>query len=244
MVVTSKQQAILLHVARYGISLRPVLNRLFYPGSQEDCDFDLKQLREEDLLKVVPSAVPESLDPRSKYSYYHLTRKACGMVGAPDSKGKKPGGFALRRGLAILWFCCMGKNRGHRLNQSELERIFAMPERNDVQERAAKLFSGFHCIVQGSQSLQVHNVYATEANDRDTLSELKRRVEDARRLAAVAQAIQSKQYVFTLLVETQARRDELRNEIAKHCGTDGFVFNVVRAPASWRERTKSPNATQ
>ena len=234
MVTNNRRTAILRHIARYGVTLRPVLERLFNRDGTGSLDNDLKILRQEDLIAVVANAVAEPLDSRTKYSYYQLTRKACGEIGAPESRARRPGGPSLDRSVAILWFCCMTKGPAHRLSTDEVAALFSLQHRPSDHERVKEYVSGFHCLSRGKEFFQVHNLYATRANNRDTLGELKKRVEDARRIAAVSDAIRSREYIFTLLVETPQKRDELRQEIAKQLGNDGFVFNVCCSPRSWR----------
>ena len=55
MVIPSRQQVILRHVRRYGLTLRPVLDQLFYGNLEGGCDSDLARLRER-LLDGPPAA--------------------------------------------------------------------------------------------------------------------------------------------------------------------------------------------
>lgn len=235
MVSQTRRDAILKHITRYQVSLRPVLERLFYVDGRGGIDRDLKVLKEEGLLTVVPNGVPEPRDPRTKYSYYYLTRKACGLIGAPDSRARRPGGSALERSLAILWLCCMSKTRCHRLTENEVAELFAIKDRAGDFERVQEHLTGFHCLVRKDEHFKVLNIYATKANTRDTLSELKKRVDEARRVASVAQAIRDHEYAFTLLVETTERAAELRAEIAKQLGGEGFLYLVQCSPRSWQK---------
>ena len=231
---TPRQLAVLRHVGRYGVSLRAVIERQLFPDG-ESSESALRSLVRDKLLVSVPNAVPEPVEPGTAYGYYHVTRKATAMIGAPESKGRSPGSQALRKRLSILWLCSMGPSRGHLLTDGELSQIFPLK----TSEGELEAISGNHGLFEGKFSLQVHNLYISQADNRETLNELRKRVAVARRSAELAKAIHSKQYVFTILVETGTRQDELRALLSEHCKGEGFVFNVTVSPGSWRMPPKN-----
>ena len=83
--VTPKQKAILLHIKRYGVSVRPVLDQLFYDGQLNGCDKDLSALRKMELIAAQENGVPDTKDPKTKYTYYYLTRQGTRELGISAS---------------------------------------------------------------------------------------------------------------------------------------------------------------
>ena len=101
--------AILRHVARYGITLRPVLDRLFYGNRDGASAEQVAYLKREGLIHVVENAIGEVHTPQTRYSYYYLTTAGARQLGASPYVTRKRGGLALARNLAFLWFA-MGRS--------------------------------------------------------------------------------------------------------------------------------------
>lgn len=233
---SARQTCILRHLSRYEITLRPVLDRLFYDGRRDGCEADLLALSARGYLAAQSSAIPEPTDASTLYSYYHLTRKACRAIGASESRSRGKGGESLGRGLAFLWFCCMKSQRRHRLESGELAEIFGRPTVYETgQGRGEKLrLHGYHCLDRHEGRFRVFNMYATKTSPAETLRELRRRVEELRKLEVIDGALDAHAYGFAVLAPTTAVRDELLRLFSNARPKLGALCQVSVAPHSWK----------
>ena len=240
MVIAPSQERILRHIARYALSLRPVLDGLFYDGRTNGCESDLSQLREQKLITTVENAVADPEEPRTRFSYYQLTKAGAKAVGASEYRGKSQGGQAVARSLAFLWFCCVKKPRRHRIIGTELAAIFG--EQIFVSDGGKKprlLLPGFHCLDKTAASYRVLHLYAPKTSVADTTVELNKRLHDIRQLPVVNQAIVDRQYAFAVLAETIPQRDALRANLEKTFARDPINFVVTCSPGgAWRRIPK------
>lgn len=233
-----RRDEILRHIARYGLTLRPVLERLFYPGHEKSLDRDLDRMREYGWISIVSNAVPEPSEPQTRYSYYQLATAGARRIGAAKSRCRTLGGEALGRNLAFLWFCCMSAHHRHRLDEQDLvdlyghENVFA----NSTHGKEELRLRGFHCLDCESERFRVLNLYAPRTTVADTVVELRKRIRDLRSIDLVSEATDSRRYGFAILVETTQLRDQLRQELAKSLGPEGVTFVVTQSPRSWKGR--------
>lgn len=236
MVIPPRQQVILRHVRRYGLTLRPVLDQLFYGNLEGGCDSDLARLREQGLLNAIENAIPDPDNPRTRFSYYQLSSAGARAVGASNHLARKMGGQALARSLAILWFCCVKKPRRHRLADSELCSIFG---RENIfrpgMEKGGLLLKGFHALDRTEHSFRVLHLYAPKTALQDTAVELRKRFRDAVAIPEIEKAITNRNYGFAVLAETIEQRDALRTYLAKAI-TEKVSVLVTRSPGCWKPR--------
>ena len=59
-----------------------------------------------------------------------------------------------------------------------------------------------HVLVRGRDHFQLNDIYVASADVPQTVASLRERVENARRIGAIADAIRSRQYIFRVLVES------------------------------------------
>lgn len=126
-----RDQKILDHIGRYRMTLRPVLDRLFFADESSGCGNVLKRLIDAGLV-TARDGLP------SKRRYYQLTAKGAeGRV--PLGRTKPMRAQSLRSAIAILWFCTMGDSPRTRIESWELRDILAdeMP-------------AGKHCMQPGN----------------------------------------------------------------------------------------------
>lgn len=235
--LTDRQQGILRHLARYEITLRPVLDRLFYDGRRDGCEPDLQALSQQGYLASQANAIPEPTDPSTLYSYYHLTRKACRAIGASESRCRNKGGESLSRALAFLWFCVMKDRRRHRLETRELADIFGVDSTFHLVRGApaALKLHGYHCLDQEpSGRFRVLNLYATKTSPTETLRELRKRIEEVRQVEVLEQALEAHEYGFAVLAPSVAMRDSLHRQLLEARPKLGALCLVTVAPHSWR----------
>lgn len=236
--VSPRQGAILRHIARYALTVRPVLDALFYDGVPNACERDLVQLRSLKLITAVENAVADSTDPRSRFSYYQLTKSGSKSIGASEYRGKALGGQAVTRYLAFLWFCCLKRPRRHRIGVAQLIQIFGeeILPLNSCNKRDL-LLPGFHCLDKTELSYRVLHLYAPKTSVNDTATEIRKRLREARRLPVIAQAIVDRSYGFAVLAETIEQRDALRSHLAKSFASDPTSIVVAVSPGPWRRKS-------
>lgn len=235
--LTARQQQILRHLARYEVSLRPVLDRLFYEGRRDGCEADLQALSHQGYLAAHPSAISEPTEPNTLYSYNHLTRKACRAIGASESRCRNKGGESLSRALAFLWFCCMKRHRRHRLEASDLADIFGAANVHETVRGTARalMLHGYHCLDrEPSGRFRVLNMYATKTSPSETVRELRKRIEEVRTSEALEPALDAHEYGFAVLAPTVEMRDAVRRQLTDAQAKLGALCLVTVAPHSWR----------
>jgi len=225
----------LRHIARYALTLRPVLDSLFYQGLSNGCESDLSQLRANKLITAVENAVADPVDPHSRYSFYQLTKAGAKSIGASEYRGKALGGQAVARYLAFLWFCCIKRPRRHRIGVAQLTQIFGeeiLAESGDKKREL--LLPGFHCLDKTETSYRVLHLYAPKTSVGDTATEIRKRLREARRLAVIDQAISDGQYAIAVLAETTQQRDSLRAHLGKSFADDPVSIVVAVSPGPWK----------
>src|SRR5277367_6841646 len=96
-----RDDQILNHIGRYTVSIRAVIQKLFFEG--KDCDHVINRLQAEERIQAIP--VPGNL------SAYQLTLKE-GRARGLEYRGRAAvTATTLNWHLATLWFCCMTGNR-------------------------------------------------------------------------------------------------------------------------------------
>ena len=231
-----RRDAMLRHIARYGLTLRPVLERLFYRGYEKLLERDLDRMKEYGWINVVSNAVAEPTEPQTRYAYYQLAAAGARRIAVPKSRARAMGGEALGRNLTFLWYCCVSAQRRHRLNDQDLvdlfghENVYAEVDRGKAELR----LRGFHCLDRQEERFRVLNLYAPRTTVADAVVELRKRIRDLQTISLIAEAIAAQRYGFAILAETTELRDQLREEFAKAFGAERIVFHVTQSPRSWK----------
>jgi hypothetical protein len=202
-----------------------VLDRLFYGGAVNGCDKDLASLRKQNLLSVVENAIPDPENQRSRLSYYCLTTPGAAEIAVPPGRAGKSGPESLPRNLAILWFCCMRKQRAHRLEKNEVAELF--PDKRPLEK-----LPNLHCLVSNGKH-RLLNIYVPQTSVAEAKSELRKRLVRANEVPCVAEAMQAHQYGFLVLVETAELRDALKSELGSVFGRSRVGYFVTLAPGTW-----------
>jgi len=231
-----RRDAILRHIARYGLTVRPVLERLFYHGHEKSLDRDLDRMRESGWISITSNAIAEPTEPQTRYSYYQLATAGARRIAAAKSRTRALGGEALSRNLALLWFCCMSSQRRHRLDDQDLVDLFGhanvFAETSHSKEELR--LRGFHCLDREGDRFRVLNLYAPRTTVGDVVVELRKRIRDLRTISLIAEATDAHKYGFAILAESTQLRDQLREELAKSFAPDGIMFHVTQSPRSWK----------
>jgi len=194
--MTKRDRAILKHVGLYRMSLRVVLERNFFGG--KSCHNVVQRLMKQRYL--------QSVRPRGlNFSYYQLTTRATAMLGLPSYRAGLIGTQALQTHLGTLWFCMMGKAKRHRLEETALERLFGedYPDGPHCAEEAERVCL-YHAYAPG-HSVEVENV----------IRQIRERLEATLARPKVRPWIETRQYGFVVLVDTDDRRGTLREALRR-----------------------------
>lgn len=116
--MSDRDGLILNHIGRYTLSIRAVIERLFFDG--KSCDHVINRLQEEDRIQAI--SLPGNL------SAYQLTLKE-GRARGLEYRGRaRVTPTTLRWQLSTLWFCCMTGYRRKRLLEREAKAVLEIPE--------------------------------------------------------------------------------------------------------------------
>jgi hypothetical protein len=212
-----RDERILKHVGLYRVSLRGVIEELFFDS--ESCDHVVQRLQETGRIQAV-KGLPDNL------SYYQLTLSEARSRGIPkhraDSRGER-----LTEDLAVLWFACMGPTPRPRLERKPLDKVFG---RGPGMGKP-------HCREKPSETEQV--VYRVRLAGPDT--------DDGRLLrdiewwfrAGLSQPqlspyLLEKLFGFAILVEHPDRVGKLQDQIKKREALSGALILVEEVPGPSR----------
>lgn len=191
-----RDERILEHVARYRLTLRPVLDRLFFADDSSGCGNVLKRLIEQGYLQ------PRHVLPRRR-CYYQLTRLGA-MGRAPESRTRPLRGQALRTWLGVLWFCCVEEGQRRVLEPWELAGVLAKPPQGIHVAEAKNKYRLFRVRVIG---LRAKTGYV--------IRRLRRDITTAMQDPTLAGWVRNGDYAFAILAERTRIpqiRDRLRRE--------------------------------
>lgn len=192
-----RDQKILDHIGRYRMTLRPVLDRLFFADESSGCGNVLKRLIDAGLV-TARDGLP------SKRRYYQLTAKGAeGRV--PLGRTKPMRAQSLRSAIAILWFCTMADSPRKRIESWELRDILAdeMP-------------AGKHCMQPGNPPLLFRvQVPSGRTKVAGVISGLRDHMKESFAHPVVRRMAKDRRYGFAILAEAE-RVPEIRSAVAKH----------------------------
>ncbi|BDC49792.1 hypothetical protein F183_A21080 [Bryobacterales bacterium F-183] len=194
-----RDDAILKHLGKYGVSLRHVIEKRFFDGAT--CDHVLNRLIRENRV-VAEVGIPGGL------SYYHLSLSEARGRGVPEHRARPKRGAALREALQVLQFCCLSKKKRNRLERRDIGKNFGNGKGSGKP----------HCAeVDGDRSI-IYRVYAPGPNSKDDylLKTLRIDLEVAARVPELQEWIENGAFGFAVLVETPERKARLLRLIAKH----------------------------
>ena len=170
-----RRNAILGHIARYRLSLRPVIEKLFFDG--KSCDNVLRAMVHDELIVARPEsdAKQKSALIPGGYKYYQLSLKAADQFSLPSSRTTILGPGAFDKHIAILWFCCMGEKRYSLLDSQHLAKLFAVG-----QGLLSEIPAGPYCIeLEGKH--RVFRIISTgpTSTDQYCIGQFKEHLQDA-----------------------------------------------------------------
>jgi hypothetical protein len=115
--MNERDEQILNHIGRYTVSIRAVVERLFFAG--KDSDHVINRLLTEERIQAIP--LPQNL------SAYQLTLSEARQRGMEHRGRPNTTVNTLPIHLATLWFCCMAGHTRKRLSEREVKEAFEIP---------------------------------------------------------------------------------------------------------------------
>lgn len=193
----SRDLKIIRHIGLYSISIRPILERLFFDG--RPCGNVMHRL-------IHAEGCVQSRDGLSgTRSYYQLTKRGTTLLGLPDSRAERLGPQALPKHLAILWFCFMGKKRRFRLERERVEELLG----SDAPP-------GDYCLEEGeTPRLYIVHVLGKKTRVSSVLRMLRNNIDRARKSALASDWLIARGFGFVVLVGTPERAKILRDAVSR-----------------------------
>lgn len=212
-----RDERILKHIGLYRVSLRAVIEELFFDG--KSCDHVIQRLLDEGRIQAL-DGLPEKL------SYYQLTLRETRARGIPKHRAD-PRGPRLSEDLAVLWFACMGKRPRPRLERKPLDKVFGRGPGMGVP----------HCREHISEAEQV--IYRIRAAGPDTDdTRLLRDIEWWARAGLahpqLGPYLLEHLYAFAILVEHPDRADRLKDLLRRREALSGIRIHIESVPGQLR----------
>src|SRR4051794_24289141 len=113
--MNDRDDRIIRHIAKYGLSIRPVIEKLFFDGGTSDHVIS-RLIKERRIASY--AGIPGGL------CYYQLTLSEARARGVPEHRSRPKKGTALREALQVLWFCCMTEKNRNRLERKRVGELF------------------------------------------------------------------------------------------------------------------------
>jgi len=186
----SHTERILRHIGRYSLTIRPVLDKLFFRGVSGKSHNLIQAMLRDELLTY------HSL---GKVSYYQLTKKGALKVGLPSTRAHAVGEH-LTEHLAYLWFCTLGRHQRELLDRQRLRGYFP-----NTNLRAA------HCLQarKGARTFSVFRLRlaGTNASDSSLLKSLQGYIAQATEPSSeLNPLLRRRLYGFAILFHSHERR--------------------------------------
>lgn len=194
-----RDEKILKHIGKYGLSIRAVIEKLFFDGAT--CDHVINRLIKENRI-ASEAGIPGGV------CYYRLTLSEARSRAVPEHRARPKKGAALRQALQVLWFCCMSGKKRNRIERKQVGKNFGNGKGSGKP----------HCAEAGEESSIVYRLYAPGPNSRDDylLKRLRSDYEVALEVPELRDWIQDRAFGFAVLVETPERGEKLKRLIKKH----------------------------
>lgn len=235
-----RDDAILDLTGQYGIGLRIVYERLWFP--KRNMGNAIQQLLKEGRLITQTEGLP------GNRSYYQLSLKENATRGFPSSHATPPGGSRLNERLATLWYATMGKQPRPLLSAADFREQFGRDATKNT----------FYCverIVEKKKNVEATKhvvlrlkIVGPNMEPADVVRWLKEKLEEESRHDGMKKWLENRKYGYAVLVDdssleqnrTQAiktavkqakiRKDvDIKVEFAPTAASLGFAIQQYRA---------------
>ncbi len=196
---TDRDEKILKHIGRYGLTLRAVVEHLFFDGREKACDAVLNRLVKDGLI-MSRCGLPGGLN------YYQLSKsETSGRDASPYVAREKKSG-ALRRAVQVLWFCCMANHDRSRIDGRQIEKQFGM----------ARGIRKPHCRETRNETPFLYRIYTPGPGSRDDylLKVLRGDWVTAEQHPVLGEWLRTGSYRFAVLTEVSRRKEKIQRALA------------------------------
>jgi hypothetical protein len=222
--MNERDQKILKHVGLYRLSIRAVIEHLYFDG--KTCDHVLQRLVDAGRLQRVENALPGGI------SYYQLSIREArtGTEPVPVNRARNQGTRAVSQALAVLWFACMSERKRRKLDHEQVRKLYG---KENVRPHVAEMAPEIGSII--------YSVYAPGPDSRDDYLP-KRLNRDFAALGVhpeLEEWIRLKKLGFAVLVETLKRKEKLERILSSQGPADlPFLVEVVPGPTTLQRAIK------
>ena len=194
--MTPRDEQILRHVARHRLTIRPVLQRLFFKSPDAAGNV---------VARLLKAGLLESSKFPDGFSYYQLTEAGARAIGLSEPPRVRDEHSA-HAALAALWFCSMDESPRLLLTGAEEQELLGV-----------NAPGAMHCIQPAGEWSVLHELYipGPGTSEDNVVDRLKKRVEERRKDRLLRDWIASRNLGFAVLVDKEDRRKTLKNRIGK-----------------------------
>jgi hypothetical protein len=232
----SRYEAIVEHLGRYRLSIRRVIEHLFFEG--KSCSDVLSRLIEQQRVQD-RSAQKGQAFFHGRVSYYQLTPREAArhQPSFPRNRAGLFEEYALLKHFSVLWFCCMGPQRRQRLEPEEVHEVCGVKVPRQ----------GAYCI-NLTDPLRLYSVYVPGNTIGDTrlLKKVREDVETGLHQEQLSSWITDHHYAFAVLVQNRERQKGLEEKFTSlRADTRAHILvetvpsphNLRRTPHARRKQT-------
>jgi hypothetical protein len=212
-----RDERILKHIGLYRVSLRGVIEELFFDG--KSCDHVIQRLLNEGRIQAV-EGLPDKL------SYYQLTLRETRSRGIPKHRADSRGG-RLPEDLAVLWFACMGARPRPRVERKPLGKVFGRGPGMGVP----------HCrehLAENEQVIYRVRFAGPDTDDTRLLRDIEWWARSGLAHHQLGPYLLEQLYGFVILVEHPDRVERLQELLARREALTGIRIHVESVPGPMR----------
>lgn len=204
--MTERDEKILAHVGLYTLSIRPVIERLFFEGAS--CDNVISRLLRERALQANGGERASRLP--GGISYYQITIPSARRLGFPTHRALRRQAAGLRRDIPVLSFCTMTEKKRRRIEHYELEDLFG------AGEQLGRGFGIPHAVEVETGSSAVLRLYTPSTiEDRTSVRTFRNDSQIMMSHGKIASWVKRGSYRFVVLVDSVSRRDRLADQFSR-----------------------------
>ena len=209
----TRDDRILDHIGLYSLSLRPVLERLFFNG--KNCGNVVQRLTKQGKIVSRPG-LP------SRVRYYQLTASEATARAFPQHRTEPLGTQAINKHLAILWHCCLADGTRHRIERGDVKSNVS--EHLPPGDYAVEQFEGNHRIVR-------LRIASSDAEDSSIVRWVRGEVGKAAKHPHLSRLQRSGQVAYVLLADTKTRIPSLQRSLEDSGLLEQSTVVVAFAPS-------------
>ena len=207
---------ILDHLARYRLTTRDVLHRLFFDDSEINA-----------VTKVTSRLTDHGFLNKYEWApnrnYFVIGRESARIMGVSPKKCKPLGSQTLPKELATLMFCCMGDERRERLKVSELQKQYP--------DLLARKIDNSHYYVDRAEDGAVRLAFI-RVDQGGTCDHIARRcekdLEDRANMPSFRQLVDSDRFMIAIITASDDKAERVRETIRRRTWPVRFRVAVVK----------------